>query len=77
MSDIYLIILSTRLEGFYVLRKFYDLLNLVLPSISLYENRYKMDETPFNQNEVVSNEFIAPVVNSLLGWMPIFLILAR
>jgi hypothetical protein len=25
-----------------------------------------MDETPFN-NEVVSNEFITPVVNSLLG----------
>jgi len=29
--------------------------------------RYKMDEAPFNQNEVVSNEFIKPVVNSLLG----------
>jgi hypothetical protein len=31
------------------------------------DSRYKMDETPFNKNEVVSNEFIIPVVNSLLG----------
>ncbi len=29
--------------------------------------RYKMDEEPFNQPQVISNEFLLPIVHSLLG----------